>query len=137
MKRLITVVAAAALTVSAAVFSAPAQAASGGVATAADSASQPYVPPPISWGACSDPTLVHYGAQCGMLAVPLDYAHPHGTLIHLAVSRVKHTTPQSAYQGVMLVNPGGPGRRRLDRIRPARGRVERPGAVLRRQLHGL
>ena len=37
MKRLITVVAAAALPVSAAVVSAPAQAASGGVATAADS----------------------------------------------------------------------------------------------------
>ena len=67
MKRLITVVAAAALTVSAAVVSAPAQAASGGVATAADSASKPYVPPPISWGACSDPTLVRFGAQCGLL----------------------------------------------------------------------
>lgn len=109
MKRLITVVAAAALTVSAAVVSAPAQAASGGVATAADSASTPYVPPPISWGSCTNPTLVRYGAQCGMVTVPLDYAHPHGTLIQLAVSRVTHTTPQSAYQGVMLVNPGGPG----------------------------
>ena len=156
MKRLITVVAAAALTVSAAVVSAPAQAASSGVATAADSASKPYVPPPISWGACSDPTLVHYGAQCGMVTVPLDYAHPHGTLIHLAVSRVKHTTSQSAYQGVMLVNPGGPGGSGLvysvlqgfvpnnagksyDWIGfdPRGVGSSVPVAVLQRQLHGL
>jgi len=109
MKRLITVVAATALTVGAAIASVPAQAASGSATTTADSSASPYVPPPIHWGACSDPTLVRYGAQCGMVTVPLDYAHPHGTLIHLAVSRLRHTTPQSAYQGVMLVNPGGPG----------------------------
>ncbi len=29
--------------------------------------------------------------------------------ITLAVSRLKHSSPDSAYQGVMLVNPGGPG----------------------------
>ncbi|GAA1983368.1 alpha/beta hydrolase [Terrabacter lapilli] len=116
MKRLITVVAAAALSVGTAFVSGPAQSASGSTprtaepaASAADSAPAPYVPPPISWGACADQTLIRYGAQCGMLTVPLDYAHPRGTLIHLAVSRLRHTTPQSAYQGVMLVNPGGPG----------------------------
>ncbi len=68
-----------------------------------------YVPPPIQWGACSDPTLAAFGAQCGFLVVPLDYAHPKGAKIKLAVSRVLHTTPDSQYQGVMLVNPGGPG----------------------------
>jgi pimeloyl-ACP methyl ester carboxylesterase len=41
--------------------------------------------------------------------VPRSYAHPHGKKITLAVSRVLHTTPDSDYQGVMLVNPGGPG----------------------------
>jgi pimeloyl-ACP methyl ester carboxylesterase len=41
--------------------------------------------------------------------VPLDYSHPKGMKIHLAVSRVPHTVSASKYQGVMLVNPGGPG----------------------------
>ena len=29
--------------------------------------------------------------------------------IQLAVSRIRHTVPADEYQGVMLVNPGGPG----------------------------
>jgi pimeloyl-ACP methyl ester carboxylesterase len=68
-----------------------------------------YQPPPITWGPCTDPTLVAYGSECGTLVVPRDYAHPGGAKIGLAVSRLKHTTPDSEYQGVMLVNPGGPG----------------------------
>jgi pimeloyl-ACP methyl ester carboxylesterase len=44
-----------------------------------------------------------------MVPVPLDYAHPDGTQIKLAVSRIKHTVPDAQAQGVMLVNPGGPG----------------------------
>jgi pimeloyl-ACP methyl ester carboxylesterase len=39
--------------------------------------------------------------------VPLDYRQPRGKKISLAVSRVRHRS--SHYQGVMLVNPGGPG----------------------------
>jgi len=53
--------------------------------------------------------LVSAGAQCGYVVVPLDYNHPRGTKIKLAVSRVKHKTPDSQAQGPMLVNPGGPG----------------------------
>lgn len=64
-------------------------------------------PPPISWGPCTDATLQQVGAQCGFVTVPMDYANPSGEKIQLAVSRVQHTTPTS--QGVMLVNPGGPG----------------------------
>jgi pimeloyl-ACP methyl ester carboxylesterase len=63
----------------------------------------------ITWAACTDPDLAKAGAQCGMLAVPLDYDHPNGTKIQLAVSRIRHTVPDAAYQGIMLVNPGGPG----------------------------
>jgi pimeloyl-ACP methyl ester carboxylesterase len=63
----------------------------------------------ISWGACQDPRLQQAGAQCALLAVPLDYAHPGGEKIKLAVSRINHTVPDSEAQGVMLVNPGGPG----------------------------
>jgi hypothetical protein len=41
--------------------------------------------------------------------VPLDYGRPHGPKISLAVSQVRHTSSDADYQGVMLVNPGGPG----------------------------
>jgi pimeloyl-ACP methyl ester carboxylesterase len=66
-------------------------------------------PAGIQWGDCSDPGLQDAGAVCGFLSVPLDYARPHGAQIQIAVSMVRHTTPDSQYQGVMLVNPGGPG----------------------------
>ena len=39
--------------------------------------------------------------------VPLDHADPAGPTIRLALTRRLHTA--STYQGVMLVNPGGPG----------------------------
>ncbi len=63
----------------------------------------------IAWGKCASPGLQRRGAECGFLPVPLDYAKPHGTKIQLAVSRIKHKTPDSQYQGVVLTNPGGPG----------------------------
>jgi pimeloyl-ACP methyl ester carboxylesterase len=68
-----------------------------------------YAPATIAWGTCADAGLDARGAQCGYLAVPLDYGHPDGTRIKLAVSRIRHRTPHAQYQGVMLVNPGGPG----------------------------
>jgi pimeloyl-ACP methyl ester carboxylesterase len=63
----------------------------------------------ITWGPCDDPTLDAFGAECGMLSVPLDYSRSKGDKIQIAVSRVRHTVPDDQYQGVMLVNPGGPG----------------------------
>ncbi|HEY2672116.1 MAG TPA: alpha/beta fold hydrolase [Rugosimonospora sp.] len=63
----------------------------------------------ITWGTCTSATLRNAGAQCGYLPVPLDYRHPDGTKIQLAVSRILHKTPAAQYQGIMLVNPGGPG----------------------------
>jgi pimeloyl-ACP methyl ester carboxylesterase len=66
-----------------------------------------YMPPPISWGPCTDETLVELGAECGTLVVPRNYNRPRGATIGLAVSRLVHTT--SRYQGVMLTNFGGPG----------------------------
>ena len=66
-----------------------------------------FVPHRIKWGRCKDATLRQHHAQCGFLTVPLDYAKPRGAKIQLAVSRIQHTTKR--YQGVMLVNPGGPG----------------------------
>ena len=102
MKKLLAASAAAVLALALAQGTTTAQA-----ATKAAPKSSGYQPPPISWGPCDDPTLVQFGAQCGDLVVPRDYAHPGGTKIKLAVSRVAHKTAKS--QGVMLVNPGGPG----------------------------
>ncbi|GAB1689123.1 alpha/beta hydrolase [Krasilnikovia sp. M28-CT-15] len=68
-----------------------------------------YAPAPIAWGACDNPALKSRGAQCGQLTVPLDYANPSGDKIKLAVSRILHKVPADKYQGVTLVNPGGPG----------------------------
>jgi pimeloyl-ACP methyl ester carboxylesterase len=79
------------------------------LAQAAPSGPPDYTPPPINWGACDIPRLVRAGAECGFVEVPLDYNKPSGTKIQLAVSRVKHKTPDSEAQGPMLVNPGGPG----------------------------
>src|SRR5262249_2183018 len=63
----------------------------------------------VDWQSCSDPTLQSFGAVCGTVTVPVDYSKPHGKKIQLAVSMVRHTVPDSQYQGVMLTNPGGPG----------------------------
>ena len=63
----------------------------------------------ITWGPCTSQTLIGAGAECGMLSVPLDYSRPSGEKIQLAVSRVRHTVPDDEYQGIVLVNPGGPG----------------------------
>jgi pimeloyl-ACP methyl ester carboxylesterase len=65
--------------------------------------------PRIEWRKCTDPSLVSRKAECGVLAVPVDYKKPGGPTLDLAVARVKHTVPEAKYQGVMLVNPGGPG----------------------------
>ncbi|MFC4145074.1 alpha/beta fold hydrolase [Micromonospora mangrovi] len=105
MKRFVATTATAGLILGGAVAG-PAQAAPGPRPAAAQVS---YTPPPVAWGACESPGLQRRGAECGFVQVPLDYAHPHGTTIKLAVSRIRHKTPDAQYQGVMLVNPGGPG----------------------------
>ena len=65
--------------------------------------------PRITWTPCTDPSLKAHQAECGFVTVPMDYAKPDGATIQLAVSRIKHTVPDRAYQGIMVVNPGGPG----------------------------
>ncbi|MHC5732858.1 MAG: hypothetical protein ACYTXY_54250, partial [Nostoc sp.] len=66
-------------------------------------------PHKIHWHGCKDPDLADDGAQCGTLRVPLNWNEPYGRKIGIAVSRVKHTVSKAKYQGVILVNPGGPG----------------------------
>jgi pimeloyl-ACP methyl ester carboxylesterase len=65
--------------------------------------------PTIGWGNCVDAGLLRAHAQCGSLSVPLDYAHPSGPHITIAVSRIRATAPVAKQQGPLLINPGGPG----------------------------
>jgi pimeloyl-ACP methyl ester carboxylesterase len=60
----------------------------------------------LSWHGCPS---VAQGLLCASLQVPLDYSKPSGRKITLALSEVPATAPASSRQGVLLVNPGGPG----------------------------
>ena len=106
MRKLIVVLAVAGVAAAGTAVAVPARAA----ATAASPTATPASPTAgITWGPCSDPNLKQMHAQCGFLKVPLDYSAPGGAKISLAVSRIKHTSPASQYQGIILTNPGGPG----------------------------
>ncbi|NRQ50352.1 alpha/beta hydrolase [Aeromicrobium stalagmiti] len=80
-----------------------------GITTAQATTAKPAKITPISWHTCTNATLKSAGAQCAKVQVPLDWSKPQGKQIKIAISRVKHTVSKSKYQGVMLVNPGGPG----------------------------
>jgi pimeloyl-ACP methyl ester carboxylesterase len=68
----------------------------------------------IHWGTCSESDLRQAGAKCALLPVPLNYRHPNGPKIKIAVSLIRHTSSARNYQGVILTNPGGPGGTGLD-----------------------
>jgi pimeloyl-ACP methyl ester carboxylesterase len=87
---------------------ATASAGSGGGAAAAGSGTPAVVPTAttLSWRPCTGQLA---GLECGSLQVPLNYADPGGRKITLALSMVPATAPRSKQQGVLLVNPGGPG----------------------------
>jgi pimeloyl-ACP methyl ester carboxylesterase len=87
---------------------ASAPASSGGASSGDGTGSAAIVPESstISWHAC---TGANAGMECGSLQVPLNYADPQGRKITIALSMVPATAPASQQQGVLLVNPGGPG----------------------------
>jgi pimeloyl-ACP methyl ester carboxylesterase len=58
--------------------------------------------PKLFWKACQK------GFQCATARVPLDYSHPRGRTIHLAVIRHPATDPAHRI-GTLFFNPGGPG----------------------------
>jgi pimeloyl-ACP methyl ester carboxylesterase len=62
----------------------------------------------LGWHDCGG-GLSGQGMQCASLKVPVNYAQPGGRKLTLALSMVPATAPKSQQQGVMLVNPGGPG----------------------------
>ncbi|MGA5037080.1 alpha/beta hydrolase [Streptomyces capoamus] len=69
----------------------------------------------IAWHGCAngpkDPegaALDEAGAQCAEVTVPLDYQHPDGRTIKVALSRLRATDTAHRH-GTLLYNPGGPG----------------------------
>ncbi len=80
-----------------------------GPAAATEAGIPPSSAASVYFGPCADPTLQRFGAECGTVRVPLDHDRPGGPTIRLAISRVRHTVPDAQFQGVVLVNPGGPG----------------------------
>jgi pimeloyl-ACP methyl ester carboxylesterase len=60
----------------------------------------------LHWHPCTEQGAI---MLCSSLKVPLDYSRPNGRKISLALSEVPATAPVAKRQGVLLVNPGGPG----------------------------
>jgi pimeloyl-ACP methyl ester carboxylesterase len=61
----------------------------------------------LHWHNCTGADDV--GLKCASLKVPVDYSKPGGRKLTLALSMHPATAPKSQQQGIMLVNPGGPG----------------------------
>jgi pimeloyl-ACP methyl ester carboxylesterase len=62
--------------------------------------------PALTWKSCT--TAAQRGFQCATLRVPLDYGHPDGRTIRLAVIRHRATDRQHRI-GTLFFNFGGPG----------------------------
>jgi pimeloyl-ACP methyl ester carboxylesterase len=77
----------------------------------ASQAAGPVVPvhSTLHWHACSGQLAQQGVPDCTMLSVPVNYADPGGRHVSLALDMIPATVPKSQQQGVMLVNPGGPG----------------------------
>lgn len=67
---------------------------------------------PLQWTRCAGSGL-DPRQQCATLEVPMDYAHPRGRTIDIAVSRIPAEKP-SARRGALLLIAGGPGGTSLD-----------------------
>ena len=80
-------------------------------AGSAPQAAGPIVPAhsTLHWHSCSGQLAQQGVPDCTMLSVPVNYADPGGRHISLALDMIPATAPTSQQQGIMLVNPGGPG----------------------------
>lgn len=69
----------------------------------------------VSWGECDypsqDPAAVR-DLDCARVTVPVDYGHPKAGDTYVVMSRLKST--DSAPQGTLFLNPGGPGASGVD-----------------------
>ncbi len=63
----------------------------------------------VKWHSCSGQLTQESVPDCALLSVPVNYADPGGRHLSLALDMVPATAPVSQQQGILLVNPGGPG----------------------------
>ena len=63
----------------------------------------------LHWHSCTGQLAEEGVPDCTTLSVPLNYADPSGRHIGIALDMIPASAPTSQQQGVMLVNPGGPG----------------------------
>jgi pimeloyl-ACP methyl ester carboxylesterase len=63
----------------------------------------------LHWHSCGGLLAQQGVPECATLSVPVDYAKPGGRHITLALDMIPATAPKSRQQGILLVNPGGPG----------------------------
>ncbi|MEU3825563.1 alpha/beta hydrolase [Streptomyces sp. SID161] len=82
----------------------------------------------LRWAPCGD--RQDPGAECATLSVPVDWAHPDGPRLGLAVARRKATDP-GARVGSMVFGPGGPGDSGVEMVV---GRVSRFSPEVRRRF---
>ena len=62
----------------------------------------------ITWSVCSGKNAPEAPFECGSVYVPVDYDNPDGDKISIALVRIPAST-EKVYEGVILLNPGGPG----------------------------
>lgn len=75
--------------------------------TLAPAGASATTPDPVAWGECPKDAAMP-GLECATLGVPLDYRHPGGETIEIAISRLRAADPRKR-RGVLLTNPGGEG----------------------------
>jgi pimeloyl-ACP methyl ester carboxylesterase len=68
----------------------------------------------LVWRDCHTTTTLAR-LQCATILVPLDWAHPHGPKIRLALNRLAALDPTHRI-GVLITNPGGPGGSGVDDV---------------------
>ncbi|WP_158675551.1 alpha/beta hydrolase [Nocardia stercoris] len=68
-------------------------------------------PPTVAWHPCPESAAL----DCGSIAVPIDWAHPDGATIDLAVTRKRATGTHPT--GTLISLPGGPGTSGVDELR--------------------
>ncbi|MFI6445450.1 alpha/beta hydrolase [Kitasatospora sp. NPDC050543] len=82
----------------------------------------PFYGQAVNWSTCpADPGAAQTepaATQCGTLHVPLDYTHPGGDALDLALIR-RPAARADRRIGSLVVNPGGPGASGVDMVRHA------------------
>lgn len=72
----------------------------------------------IDWQTCDGKDAPEAPFECGFVDAPVDYRHPEGDKISIALIRLP-TEDSETREGVILTNPGGPGRSGFDFVASA------------------